>query len=131
MLFLLGFAVIPAMMQVRVAPEDVEPDYERDDERADGAHCAHEGTGACEQHRDKAKHGGHAVQHRDSLLLIEAEREESVMEMPLVGMERALPVDYPAEEGESRVRQRHCERQQRHEEGYYGMEFEHAEDGDR
>lgn len=91
MLFLLGFAVIPAMMQVRVAPEDVEPDYERDDERADGAHCAHEGTGACEQHRDKAKHGGHAVQHRDSLLLIEAEREEPVMEMPLVGMERALP----------------------------------------
>ena len=53
------------------------------------------------------------------------------MEMSLVGMERALPVDYPAEEGESRVRQRHCERQQRHEEGYYGMEFEHAEDGDR
>ena len=72
-----------------------------------------------------------AVQHGDSLLLTQPDRKEPMMEMPLVGMERALPVDYPAEEGESRVRQRHCERQQRHEEGYYGMEFEHAEDGDR
>ena len=85
MLFLLGFGVVPMMMQVRVAPENIEPDRERDNERADGAAGAHEGTGACEQHRDKAKHGGHAVQHRDSLLLIEAEREEPVMEMPLVG----------------------------------------------
>ena len=49
------------------------------------------------------------------------------MEMPLVGMERALPVDYPAEEGEGRIRQRHCERQQRNEEGYHGVQLEHAQ----
>ena len=119
------------MMQVRVAPENIEPDRERDNERADGAAGAHQNSGAGKQHGNKAEHRRDAVQHGDSLLLTQPDRKEPMMEMPLVGMERALPVDYPAEEGEGRVRQRHCERQQRHEEGYYGMEFEHAEDGDR
>ena len=119
-------AIFLTMAQIRIAPEYIQPHRERNEKCAHGTYYAHEGAGACEQYRDKSQYGGYAVQHSYRLLLAKPNGEETMVEMPLVRMERTLPMQNSAEKCEGRVSKRHSKRQQRHKECYHGVQLEHS-----
>lgn len=105
------------LFEVRIVPEDEQPDRQRHDERRDDAEYAHHGVSARKQNAHKPHDRRYPVEYRDGLLLRKSESQQPVVKMPFIRVERALPSQRAPDNGKKRIRQRygHCEH--RHDKG--------------
>ena len=103
-LFLLP-ARLPGAGPARVADEDDDQDAEQGDQNGDHTQHAHQRGAAGDPEAHQAADGGEGVEHQDRLLLAQPQGQEPVVEVALVRLEGALPVDNAADDGKGGIRQ--------------------------
>ena len=114
--FAMGLLFGVVLTQIGIVLEHLEPDTERDNERRDETYYLYRHAVPGHEHGQQSQHRRDTVQHRNDLLLVEPHCKQPVVEVPLVSLERALPMQYPAEESKDRIGQRQRQRKQRHKE---------------
>ncbi len=86
-------------------------------------------TGGDQDDGGEAEDGADGIEDGHRLLLAQAHVNEPVVEMSPVRVHGALAPEQPAEEGENRVQQGHCQGQKRDNEGDNGVKLKQAQYG--